>query len=72
MGEKLDVFTSGGENGKGNEKVTSSWGVPTSMENSRKKTVLHEKEAEEDCKIYKNGGWTKTILMLTETRLSFF
>ena len=28
------------------EKVTSSWGTPTNMENSRKKTVLDEREAE--------------------------
>jgi|JI10StandDraft_1071094.scaffolds.fasta_scaffold5066961_1 hypothetical protein len=47
------------------EKVTSSWGTPTYLENSRKKTVLDEKEAEEDCRLHKSGGWTKTKLMLT-------
>lgn len=67
-----DKYTPILENEKENSKVTSSLGYPANIEISRKKTVLNEKEAEEDCKIYKNGVWTRTKLMLTEDRLAFF
>lgn len=42
------------------------------LELFRKKTVLSEVQAQEDCKIYKDGRWTRTKLMLMEDTLAFF